>query len=326
MPAAHRLFLLLGLALLAWPLHGVPLTVVTYNVGLLRVLGSDYVPAVEARTRAAPSVLSALAERENPQVLLLEEVWEDAAAEAISRALAPQGYAAVRPRDRTLVGLTSGLLLLVKQPLRVVQWAFAPFSRSTFVDSLARKGVLTAVIEDAASGLRFRLVGTHTVAVDTNGGQPKDRGQLDAALAQVDEVRAALSAPAPTGIPVLLLGDFNVGPGYVDAVWRRLAGTEGLRDSADMVPGAGPLVTWDPQNPLVRYGSYPDEPPAAIDHILLRDGGSARWTARAVRVLMRSPPAGLAFAPRGAAASEAPVSIPLSDHYALAADLDLTPD
>jgi len=122
---------------------------------------------------------------------------------------------------------------------------------------------------------------------------------------------------------VLLLGDFNVGPGYVDAAWKRIVGGDGLRDSVDVAQGDPHMVTWDPQNPLVKYGGYPGEPAARIDHILVKDGGGGRWTVRSTRVLMKEPVPGLVFTPRGASAA---VEVPLSDHYAFAADLDLSPE
>jgi endonuclease/exonuclease/phosphatase family metal-dependent hydrolase len=321
--AASFTILLMGLASFPAPVSAEPYTVVTYNLGLLRVFGSDYVPAVEARTRAAPAALSAFVAAEKPHVMLLEEVWEDAAADAISKALAPLGYSAVKPNVRSILGLTSGLLLLVKEPLRIAEWKFTPFSRTTFIDSFARKGVLEAVLEDPFTGARFAVVGTHTVAVDTNSGQPKDRGQLDAILAQADQIRAAvLARSSRASLPVLLLGDFNVGPGYVDAVYRRISSLEGLRESAEAPASATPLVTWDPGNPLVKYGSYPNEPPAKIDHVFLLDGGVSRWTSTAVRVLMNEAQPGLAFTPKG---STMQVPIPLSDHYAFLAEVDLTP-
>jgi endonuclease/exonuclease/phosphatase family metal-dependent hydrolase len=324
MRASRLAVLILGAAVLPSAAFAEPCTVVTYNLGLLRAFGSDYVPAVEARTRAAPAALADFASREKPCLMLLEEVWEDAAADAISRAAAPLGYAVVRPNVHSIIGLTSGLLLLVKDPLRVVDWKFTPFSRTTFVDSFARKGVLEAVIEDPASHARFAVIGTHTVAVDTNNGEPKDKAQVDAILSQADQIRGAVSARSSGGsLPVLLLGDFNVGPGYVDAVYRRISSLEGLRESAEALAGGAPFVTWDPGNPLVRYGGYPSEPPAGIDHIFLLDGVGLHWTTRAARVAMQDPQPGVALTPKG---STVPIPCPLSDHYAFVAEVDLSPN
>lgn len=298
-----------------------PYTVITYNLGLLRVFGSDFVPAVDARTKAAPAALARLVTDARPQIMLLEEVWEDTAADAITRELTPLGYAAVHPTDHTIIGLSTGLLLFVGQPLKVLDWKFTPFAHTTFTDGFVRKGVLQVGLEDTSSGARFALVGTHTVAVDTNNGAPTDKGQIDAIMRQADQVRAVVTERASGGsFPVLLLGDFNVGPGYADAAYRRFASVSGIRETGEsLFPGA-PLVTWDPGNPLVKYGNYPNEPAAKIDHVFLLDGGILRWFPSAARVLMTDPVPGLAFVPKGAAA---PVPSPLSDHYAFEAVVEL---
>jgi hypothetical protein len=310
-------------ALLPAALFAAPYTVVTYNLGLLRVFGSDLVPAVDARTAAAPRALSAFVTRVNPQVMLLEEVWEDTAAYAITQELAPLGYAATRPSLHGILGLGSGLLLFVKAPLRIAEWTFTPFARSTFFDSFVRKGVLEATVEDAATGARFALVGTHTVAVDTNNGAPTDRSQIEAITSQADQVTAAVTARSVhSELPALLLGDFNVGPGYADVAYRRLLSLDGLRESGEAIYPGAPLVTWDPSNPLVKFGGYPNEPAAKIDHVFLRDGASSRWTPTAARADMSDPVPGLTFIPKGASS---PVATPLSDHYAFVAEVDLAP-
>jgi endonuclease/exonuclease/phosphatase family metal-dependent hydrolase len=295
-------------------------TVLTYNLGLLRAFGSDLVPLVAARAEAAPRALAALAEAERPQVVLLEEVWRDSYAAAIVKALSPLGYAAVKPSVHSIIGLNSGLLLLVKAPLKITEWKFSRFKRTTFMDSFAMKGVLQAVVEDAETGSCFVVVGTHTVAVDTVNGAPKDSRQVAAIMAQADQILEALhSRSASSAVPALLLGDFNVGPGYVDSAYRKIARSDSLREAgAELFPDS-PLVTWDPQNPLVKYGNYPEEPPAKIDHIFLQNGVTGKWTVQEARVVMKDPADGVRIAPKGGA----PAPAPLSDHYAFLAVLDL---
>ena len=276
-------------------------TVLTYNVGLLRVMGSDLVPLVAARAAAAPAALAGLAAARMPQVMLLEEVWRDQDAHG-------------------LLGLTSGLLLLVHAPLSVVDWSFTPFTRSTFFDSFARKGVLQATLQDGSSGARFVLVGTHTVALDTDNGVPRDRAQVAAVLSQIAMVRAALAARSQDGaLPGLVLGDFNVGPGYVDEAYRAILGTGNLREAGAAVNEA-PFVTWDPQNPLVHYGGYPHEPPAKIDHVFLQDAPGAAWSVQGAEVVMKDPVPGLVLKPR----RDLEVPAPLSDHYAFLTQVTLS--
>ena len=196
------------------PASLVTLTVLTYNLGLLHVLGSDYVPLVDARSRLAPAAIAGFARENAPDIILLEEVWRDRYADAIAREIAPLGYAAILPKIHSILGLNSGLLLLVRSPIQVVDWKFSTFTRTTFTDSFARKGVMEATLQNAATGLRFVLVGTHTVALDTTHGTPKDQDQVDAIKAQVEQILRTLRARSEGGtIPALLLGDFNVGPG-----------------------------------------------------------------------------------------------------------------
>ncbi len=71
--------------------------VLTYNLGLLKVLGSDYVPMVDARAAVAPRELARFLQETSPQIVVLEEVWNDRHATAIAGALAPLGYSSVRP-------------------------------------------------------------------------------------------------------------------------------------------------------------------------------------------------------------------------------------
>lgn len=299
-----------------------PLSVLTYNVGLLRVLGSDFVPAVRERAAVAPREIARFAGERSPDLIVLQEVWKHAQAREIGEALASLGYETIGPKACTLVGRESGLLVAVRKPLRVVEWSYARFAKSTFVDSLARKGVLRATVEvPGEGGLRFALLATHTVAVDTDRGAPVDEEQLAVVRAQALRLLSDLEESSDGGsLPALLVGDFNVGPGYVDGIYRLIAEAPGIREAgASAAPGEA-LHTWDQANPLVRCGRYPNEPSAKIDHVFLRDGEAAEWSVVRAAVVFAQPVEGVAVSPsRGAAA----VPAPLSDHYGFLADLEL---
>ena len=218
----------------------------------------------------------------------------------------------VLPKLHSILGLNSGLLLLVRSPFQVVDWKFTPFTRTTFTDSFARKGVLEATLQDADTGLRFVLVGTHTVALDTVRGTPKDQGQVDAITAQVEQLRRTLRARSEEGrIPALLLGDFNVGPGYADAIYRSIA--DGLNEAGALPAPEDPLTTWDPANPLVKFGKYPDEPAAKIDHVFLQNGESRGWEAVDARELALERRGQVCSIRSPSAVGSVPA--PLSDHY-----------
>jgi hypothetical protein len=236
--------------------------------------------------------------------------------------LSSRGYSAVKPRVRSFLGLTSGLLLLVKEPFHVRAWKFSRFNRSTLFDSFTMKGILQAVVENTVTGSRFTLTGTHTVAVDTIDGVPKDKDQVQMIMAQADQILEAVgSDSAAGGMPALLLGDFNVGPRYVESVYARFADSGTFKEAGAQFPGES-FTTWDPENPLVKYGKYPEEPAAKIDHIFLRDGRAGKWSVAGARVVARSQAGSLLITP---SSGFSPVPIPLSDHYAFLTELVLTP-
>jgi endonuclease/exonuclease/phosphatase family metal-dependent hydrolase len=300
----------------------VPLRVLTYNLGLLRVFGSDFVPAVKDRAAIAPREVARFAGEQSPDLIVLQEVWKSSQGKAITAALSPLGYEVVRPKGCTLVGKEGGLLVAVRKPLRIVSWSFTPFKKSTFVDSLARKGVLQATLENpAAGGTQFVLLATHTVALDTDQGTPVDEKQVAAVRVQALRILSQLEQASPGGaLPALVVGDFNVGPRYADASYRLVADAPGIREAGAVAAPGDAFVTWDPDNPLVHYGDYPNEPAAKIDHVFTRDGTAARWTVAKAAVVFTAPVDGLSFAPsRGAE----PVPAPLSDHYGFLADLEL---
>jgi len=301
----------------------VPLTVLTYNLGLLSFLGYEFVPTVRERAEAAPAELARFARERSPDIIVLEEVWKNRTGVAVTEALEPLGYTVVRPRGFTVVGQRSGLLVAVKRPLRVASWSFSAFRKSTFIDSLGRKGVLRAEIENAGTGVRFVLLATHTVALDTDRGTPVDQKQVDALASQLQHVLVVLEqASASGGLPALLVGDLNVGPGYGDASYRLVADAPGLKEAGAAAAAGESRVTWDPGNPLVSFGRYPNEPASKIDHVFFRDGGAWHWTASGVEVVFAATVDGLSLVPSKGAA---PVPTPLSDHYGLLATLELAP-
>jgi endonuclease/exonuclease/phosphatase family metal-dependent hydrolase len=308
--------------LIAVSAAAVPLKVLTYNLGLLRFVGFDFVPIVKARAAVAPREIARFALEQSPDIIVLEEVWKNSYAVAITEALAPLGYDIVRPKGCAVAGKEGGLLVAAKQPLRIVSWSFTRFGRSTFIDSLARKGVLAATVENpGAGGARFALFATHTVALDTDRGTPVDQKQVAVVTKELRYVLSVIEQTSAAGsLPVLLVGDFNVGPRYVDESYRVIADAPGIREAGAAAAPGDAFFTWDPGNPLVHYGGYPNEPAAKLDHVFTRDGGTARWRVLAAHVVFTRVVAGLAFVPsRGAAA----VPTPLSDHYGFLAELEL---
>jgi endonuclease/exonuclease/phosphatase family metal-dependent hydrolase len=318
---AVAILIILLSALTAVSAAAAPLKVLTFNLGLLRVVGFDFVPTVRDRAKAAPREIARFARERSPDLIVLEEVWKNAHAAAITEALAPLGYDVVRPKGCTVVGKEGGLLVAVKQPLKIASWSFSAFGKSTFIDSLGHKGVLRAVIENPGDGARFALLATHTVAVDTDQGTPIDEKQVAALATQLRHVLSMLEQASSAGsTAALVVGDFNVGPGYADASYRLIADAPGVREAGAVAAPGEAFVTWDPANPLVKYGRYPDEPAAKIDHVFVRDGTTVRWQISRASVVFTEMVADLELVPsKGAAA----LPTPLSDHYGFLVELDL---
>ena len=308
-------------AVVAQPAFSQRYTVLTYNTGLLRVLGNDMVPVVPARARLVARELAAFVAAATPDIILLEEAWKNSTASAIAKALTPLGYTSIRPRGCNPFCLGSGLLVLLREPLRVVDWDFAAFTKRPGLEVVSAKGVFTSVVEDpAAGGARFALVGTHMTALDTIDGEPKDKGQLDAFLSQAAQVVAALDSVSGGGtLPVILLGDFNVGPGYATAGYKAIAGAGGIAEAGEQLFPGSPLITWDPANPLVSLGRYPLEPAAKIDHVFLRSGASRTWQVQSARRVLDQPVESLTVtAPKSSQA----LASPLSDHYGFLVEVE----
>ena len=254
-------------AVVAQPAFSQRYTVLTYNTGLLRVLGKDMVPVVPARARIVARELAAFVAAATPDIILLEEAWKNSTASAIAKALTPLGYTSIRPRGCNPFCLGSGLLVLLREPLRVVDWDFAAFTKRPGLEVVSAKGVFTSVVEDpSAGGARFALVGTHMTALDTIDGEPKDKGQLDAFLSQAAQVVAALDSVSGGGtLPVILLGDFNVGPGYADAGYRAITGAAASPRRASSSFPAPRSSRGTLPIPLSAWGGIPwSQPPRSI--------------------------------------------------------------
>jgi endonuclease/exonuclease/phosphatase family metal-dependent hydrolase len=317
--AARRPRIIVSLAclwLLAAPVAARPLGILTYNAGLLRILGIDVVPLVERRAALLPAALAVLAEEDGIDVILLEEIWRDRDAAAIEAALAPLGFDAARPRVKGLVGSGGGLVLLVRSPLEIADWLFAPFDANGLYGMLAPTGIIRARITDARDGIDFMFFGTHMPALDTKGGSPYKPAQIKAF--ESDTLRVFTEMEAGTGngaTPSLLGGDFNAGRGYAEIEYRNLSDMAGMIDAAEAFLGPTAPVTWDPSNPLVAYGLFGKEPPAAVDHIFVRDGSEREWKVIDSRIALDEAVGELVLNHSGRRLP--PVASPLSDHYAL---------
>jgi endonuclease/exonuclease/phosphatase family metal-dependent hydrolase len=201
------------------------------------------VPTAEALAERLAALPAALLGFE-PDVICLQEIWMPKQREDLALALGEKWHMA-EPRR-------GGLLLASRFPIR--EATFTPFAATeglSFVERIAGKGWLDAVVEAPWGGLR--VVTTHLA----------HQGPREAQLA---ELLAALEARRD--LPLVLAGDFNL---HGDATAMLRAVEQGLLDTHP--PTEGP------------EGSLTDGPPSRVGWP--RPVGPARGGWRPDRIFVR---------------------------------------
>lgn len=210
-----------------------PLRVLTLNVfGLPWPLGRD----VAARCARIAARLSA----DGADIVALQEAWDDTSRSV----LLLDGYHCARgASSRTGIDPT-GLVTLSRLP--ILEAAMLHFSRSAGLDALVDKGALHTR-HDLGGGAVLDVFNVHL----------QSYGERSVRLAQVEELADWVRARAGDG-PVVVLGDFNCGPG--DPEFERM-----LQLLPAPLSRTGVKATYDASsNPLAE-----PEPPCCIDHVLV---------------------------------------------------------
>lgn len=282
------------------------LSLLTYNTGLLRVPVERYnpIPHVDERLAAIPGEVLRL----EADVVALQEVFQPRDRHALlarTRGVYPHvGH--VPPGG---VRLDAGLLTLSRHPLRARLRPFrdGPVSERLF----SNKGPLVTEVDLPGAGA-VTVINLHATAggffamPESPRAEAMRRGQMEQVIA---EARAARG-------PVVIVGDFNAGPGAAEANYRQLE-AGGFTDVFAHLHGADPACTWDPQNPLNASGFHRSCPPQRIDHVFVRseDLRLGRVAPRRARVVLDRPQVRV-----GGGRLVTP-----SDHYGLHAELELLP-
>ncbi len=174
------------------------LKLLTYNVMMFGKVVQPYA-ANELRLQF---LLDALRnEAEQPDVVVMAEVFDDLVKPILSSRLSAMGYRHwTSSRSSPLVFLQpSGMWIQSKWPIE--DTGFVQFSESTGSDSLSLKGVLYARINKM--GRRYHVFGTHLQSGFNN---------MPTRVAQLNQMANFVASKTTPGSdePVILAGDFNI--------------------------------------------------------------------------------------------------------------------
>jgi len=242
-----------------------PLTIAIYNVALLRVrvFGATFnepVPFVTERFNALPAIIASA----RADIVMLQEIYETEHRLRLAielRRVLP--YAAFEPHS-SLIRVSDGLMTLSRFP--VTRPIFERFTHAPFGEQrLANKGFLTCDVETPNVGI-LRVVNVHTASggilgYTVNPKHVHSRGK------QIEQLRQRVETFR--GDKVLVAGDFNTGPESSPQNYRDLLAAGYLDAYAEAQVRRGPLVTWDPQNPLTIDGPHRNAPAQRVDHAFI---------------------------------------------------------
>ncbi|MFZ2804136.1 MAG: endonuclease/exonuclease/phosphatase family protein [Patescibacteria group bacterium] len=241
------------------------LTVLTFNAGLLRVrvLGATLnapVPFVAERLQALPAALASV----NADLVALQEIYEEPHRLWLAQELRHKFPYAAWVQDHGIAQVSNGLMTLSRYPLEAP--AFELFANAPFGERhLARKGFLSCVVRTLAFG-PVRFFNTHTASggilgYTVNPLHERLRGKQVAQLNRAAKLRQDEA--------VLVAGDFNAGPESSPGNYREILADGFLDAYAEAKVRRGPLVTWDPQNPLTIDGPHRNAPAQRVDHVFI---------------------------------------------------------
>jgi len=208
------------------------------------------------------------------------------------------------------------MLIAIRQNLHLIKRKFFPFRAAASTDYFAAKGVLVTHLV-SSEGTRFLCVGTHMQSITTRNGVPQKTVEVRAHTDQIKQLNTILDQESEGRmIPVVLLGDFNVGPGYAEDNFSLISQSCDLTEAYMNYRPVDFEHTWDVRNPLVKAGWNSLEPSALIDHCFVRPGKKLFWKMTAGKLAMKE---GYSFLSQEIGNYVSP----LSDHYALLTDLEL---
>jgi endonuclease/exonuclease/phosphatase family metal-dependent hydrolase len=319
-----------------------------FNAGLLRVPGKgELVHEVDLRAQALPDRLSAFIQSQHPDIILLEEVWEDGHQQSVKSSLENLGYQVEIPLGQegafapftkeSLISLidvgyhgSTGLIVAwntttIQSLSNLVVDSYGPRNLIAYYEAGTAKGLVFGHFNMLSTGTPIFFLGVYSTAMDVN---PKDGSILDSDdarqlqkvnLGQIELVSKIVKDNAHPNEVRVIMGDFNTGPGLADDNFNLLEKGLGLYS---LMPAEG--ATWDRNNRLVKEGAYPNDPTSVIDHIFVGGTDKTSFEPKSSSLTFVNEKLGKAvssfFGPNSME------YFPLSDHYGLFVTGTLTTD
>jgi endonuclease/exonuclease/phosphatase family metal-dependent hydrolase len=269
------------------------LSLLTFNLGLLDLWPLHPSTHPGPRMQAIPDVLAAC----GADVIALQEVFSPLHRQRLRdrlRHLYP--YACRSNQRRSILG--TGLMVLSRYPITQ-----ALFHRQPSATSLVfERGALVLTVA-TPSGCVLPLVVVH-LEPGAPDGPSRPRRLREAAV-------MLAAATAREGLPAAVLaGDFNCSPEVATDVYGQIVAAG--YDDVHRLLGGAEEPTWDARNPLNQAGPHRTHPSQRIDHVFVPGGSAIRPVSS--RIVFRDACAAL---PGG-------VQVPISDHYGLLVELEVS--
>ncbi len=262
------------------------LKVLTWNIQMLPAIPT-IAKLNKGQAMRAPWIIEFL-NQQDYDIVVLQEVIDKKMTQLLKEGL-KESYPHQVSVDskRGVTGCVGGILFVSRIPLKYVDHIV--YKNVSGVDAMAEKGCV--LVEGERDGVRFQIAGTHLQA-----GDDKVR---EAEVPEIEE--GILARHRAGGVPVILLGDMNIGAG--EPAFEMLLETTKM--TAFPLDDPKPFTTdgensWNPRKKRARH----------IDHVLLDPQGTKTTITRQTVQRARQEHEG--------------TIVDLADHYGVVAEIQLS--
>ena len=273
------------------------LSILTINAALqdVQILGNSvYRPIAYIRQRL--SELAMQIRKLDPDIVCLQELFHHNLQHEFYLFLEDRfPYACGFARKGLKFRLGNELITLSKFPVK--NGMFTRFGNAALEEKIfTNKGFFKMTVEIPGTG-DFQLINFHMTA----GGlrlHPENPEMEKIRSSQIQQVKEH-SLPA---IPAILAGDLNAGPGASKKNYDEMINA-GFTDTFTVADGNG--ISWDPDNPLIKWHGEYHLPPQRVDHIFIN---------KAAEQILKPSGAKIVLDHAGIRLTNG-TNIPVSDHY-----------